>query len=113
MTPGTLIRRARTDAGLTQQALAERAGTSQATLSAYEHARKDPSAATLMRILAASGARLTTIPAPAVATPARDVLRQRGQILETVLELAEALPVRHAPTLTTPPLATLIESADG
>ena len=108
-----MIHRARIDAGLTQQALARRAGTSQATLSAYEHHRKDPSATTLTRILAAAGARLTTIPAPVVVTPSRAVLRDRGLILESVLELAEALPVRHATTLRTPPLATLIVSTDG
>lgn len=113
MSPGTLIRRARTDAGLTQQALAERAGTSQATLSAYEHQRKDPSAATLFRILAATGMRLTTTPAPVVVTPSREVLRERGRILDAVLELAEALPARHGEALTYPPLATLIEPRRG
>lgn len=108
VSPGTLIRRARTDAGLTQQTLAERAGTSQATLSAYERNHKDPSAATLFRILAATGMRLTTAPAPVVVTPSREVLRRRGQTLDTVLELAEALPARHGATLAYPPLATLI-----
>lgn len=112
VSPGTLIHRARTDAGLTQQALAARAGTSQATLSAYERQHKDPSAATLFRILAAAGVRLLPTPGPVVVSPSREVLRERGLILESVLELAEALPARHAPTIRTPPIATLIDQAD-
>ncbi len=103
MKPGTLIQRARADASLSQQALAERAGTSQATLSAYERGRKDPSASTLLRILAAAGVRITTTPGSVVVTPSPDTLRERGRILEQVLELAEGLPVRHAPTLRYPP----------
>lgn len=92
MSPGTLIRQARMDADLSQQELAARAGTSQATLSAYERDRKDPSAATLFRILAATGARVTTVPGPIVVTPSRRLQRERGRILDAVLELAEALP---------------------
>jgi transcriptional regulator with XRE-family HTH domain len=104
VSPATLIHRARIDAGLSQQALAARAGTSQATLSAYERGRKDPSASTLMRILAAAGRRVTTTPASVVVTPSPDTLRERGRILEQVLELAEGLPVHHAPTTRYPPL---------
>lgn len=113
VSPGALIRRARAEADLTQQALAERAGTSQAALSAYEHERKDPTAATLFRILAAAGARLTTTPAPVVVTPSRETLRERGRILEAVIELAEALPARQSRELNMPPLATLIEDPRG
>jgi transcriptional regulator with XRE-family HTH domain len=50
-----LIRMARRQAGLTQQALAERAGTSQAAMSAYESGRRSPSVDTLCRILGAAG----------------------------------------------------------
>lgn len=103
MSPGSLIRQARTDAHLSQQELAARAGTSQATLSAYERGRKDPSASTLMRILAAAGARATATSASVVVTPSRDTLRERGRILGQVLELAESLPARHTPTLRYPP----------
>lgn len=112
MSPGTLIRQARTDAGLSQHELATRAGTSQATLSAYERDRKDPSAATLFRILAATGAQLATVPGPVVVHPSRRLLRERGRILDAVLELAEALPARHAASLPYPPAATLIERHD-
>ncbi len=50
-----LIRMARRQAGLTQQALAKRAGTSQAAMSAYESGRRSPSVDTLCRILNAAG----------------------------------------------------------
>ncbi|MDQ3092603.1 MAG: helix-turn-helix transcriptional regulator, partial [Actinomycetota bacterium] len=53
------LREARRLAGLSQAELARRAGTSQATVSAYESARKQPSVTTLSRLLAAAGARLT------------------------------------------------------
>jgi len=52
------LRDARLKAGLTQTALAARAATSQATLSAYESGRKEPSVETLARLLAATGSRL-------------------------------------------------------
>ena len=46
---------AQRQAGPTQQALADRAGTSQAAVSAYESGRRSPSVDTLCRILAAAG----------------------------------------------------------
>ena len=52
---GNLIRLARNDARLSQRELARRAGTSQATLSAYEAGRKAPSLDTLARIVRAAG----------------------------------------------------------
>jgi transcriptional regulator with XRE-family HTH domain len=52
---GNLIRIARRDTGLSQRELARRAGTSQATLSAYEAGRKAPSLDTLARIIRAAG----------------------------------------------------------
>lgn len=53
-----LIRIARRRAGLTQEALARRAATSQAAISAYESGRRSPSVATLSRILEAAGFEL-------------------------------------------------------
>lgn len=50
-----LIRMARRQAGLTQKSLAERAGTSQAAMSAYESGRRSPSVDTLCRVLGAAG----------------------------------------------------------
>src|SRR5436305_14843479 len=94
------LRRARTGAGLGQTELARRAGTSQATISAYESGRKTPSLATFERLLAATGSRLTVeaVPAPAIRPSTAD-LAQRGRTLIAVLELAEALPSRHEPQL--------------
>ena len=50
---------ARRRAGLTQSQLARRAGTSQATVSAYESGRKVPSIETFARLLAATGSQLS------------------------------------------------------
>ncbi len=57
-----LLSRAREAAGLSKADLAERAGTSRPTLSAYEHGRVSPTLDTAERILAAAGYRLVTTP---------------------------------------------------
>ena len=101
--PSTL-RRARRVAGLSQTALAQRAGTSQATISAYESGRKQPSVDTLGRLLAATGSRLTVdrrLPREPTAAEHARVART----LADVLALAEALPTRHDPELRYPRLA--------
>ena len=54
-TAATLIRDARTAASLTQAELARRAGITQSVVSAYEHGRREPSFATLQRLIAAAG----------------------------------------------------------
>lgn len=74
----------------------------QATLSAYERGRKDPSAATLDRLLRAAGRRLTST--AAVREPTRAELQRVEAQLADVLELAAALPTRHQPDLRYPPL---------
>ena len=100
MDTGFLIREARRAAGLTQAELAERSGTSQATLSAYERDRRVPSASTLARLLAAAGRRLTTRPVSRpVLSPTGAQLAERARILAQVLDLAERLPAGHAKTL--------------
>jgi transcriptional regulator with XRE-family HTH domain len=102
---GSMILRVRSESGLTQAELAARSGTSQATLSAYEHGRKTPSARTLGRILAAAGFQLAAEPAERpVSMPSREQLDQRGETLVQVLELAAELPTRHSPTLRYPRL---------
>jgi transcriptional regulator with XRE-family HTH domain len=62
MKPGELLERVRGSAGLTQEELARRAGTSRPTLSAYEHGRKSPTVATFARLLAEAGWELTAEP---------------------------------------------------
>lgn len=85
------LRAARSRAGLTEQRLARLAGTTAATLSAYESGRKHPTAATLARLLAACGARLEIMPAPPRPTSHAE-LRHAGEQLAAVIALAEQLP---------------------
>jgi transcriptional regulator with XRE-family HTH domain len=88
-TAGELVRTARTRAGLTQRALAVRAGTSQAAVAAIESGRKAPTYPTLERLLAAAGAALV------LADTAEAALQRRGRRFEDALSLAEALPFRR------------------
>jgi transcriptional regulator with XRE-family HTH domain len=62
---GNLIKLARIETRLSQRELARRAGTSQATLSAYERGGKSPSLDTLARIIRAAGLDLRIQLAPA------------------------------------------------
>jgi predicted nucleotidyltransferase/DNA-binding XRE family transcriptional regulator len=55
---GSLLRDARTRAGLTQAELAERAGTTQSVISAYEHDRRQPALSTLADLVSATGLEL-------------------------------------------------------
>lgn len=57
-----LLERVRHQAGLSQEALAARAGTSRPTLSAYERGRKSPTLATVERLLDTAGFELTAVP---------------------------------------------------
>lgn len=102
MHSGTLIRRARARAGLTQRALAERAGTSHATLASYETGAKVPRVDTLDRILHAAGC------VPDVALRSRpDATRAdreaKGRELLAALELAAEFPLRRLPRRLPPP----------
>lgn len=101
----TILRQARRRAGLSQVEMAARAGTSQATISAYERGRKSPSVATLSRLLAATGCRLAVEPRPSPAVePTPTQLVRAGRTLVDVLALAQALPTRHERTLRFPRL---------
>ena len=62
MEPERLLAEARRAAGLSQDELAERGGTSRPTLSSYEHGHRSPTLATAARILAAAGYELAAIP---------------------------------------------------
>jgi transcriptional regulator with XRE-family HTH domain len=105
MGPARELRRARQRSRLTQAGLARRAGTSQATISSYESGRKQPSVATLSRLLAAAGARLTVEHGRApVVVPSPDEHARAARTLSQVLSLAASLPVHHEPRLRYPPL---------
>ena len=54
-----IIEQARLAAGLTQQAMAQQAGTSRTTLSAYERGRKSPNLETVERLINVAGYELT------------------------------------------------------
>ena len=58
MSPGTLIREARRNAGLTQESLAARLGTTQSAVARLEHDAASPRVDTLRRALAACGQEL-------------------------------------------------------
>jgi transcriptional regulator with XRE-family HTH domain len=93
------LRHARTNAGLPLRALAARAGTSHATLSAYEQGRKVPSATTFLRILEACG--------NAVDIALHRRIRERdgvprGEELEAVLRLAAQFPAHASRRLELP-----------
>jgi transcriptional regulator with XRE-family HTH domain len=95
-------------AGLSQRAVAARAGTSQATLSAYENGRKVPSLPVLERLLRVTGARLAVLPATEAAPVAPGIAAEwarHDRHLVQAIELAEALPYRPAPALGYPRLA--------
>src|SRR5207237_9136666 len=98
---GTL-RRARVGAGLSLRVLAGRAGTSHATLAAYEAGRAVPRIDTLDRVLRAAGyATDIEVERRPDATDAER--RAKGEELRQALELAALLPARHARRLRFPP----------
>jgi transcriptional regulator with XRE-family HTH domain len=94
------IRRARLASGLSQRELARRAQTSQATVSAYEAGRKQPSVRTLQRLLRAAGAELVVRDRRRPATDTEET----GRRLAEVMVLAEALPFRRGRDLRFPRL---------
>jgi transcriptional regulator with XRE-family HTH domain len=106
--PAAALVMTRRQAGLTQAQLAELASTSQATISAYECGRKEPSLRTFARLLGLMGARLAVTPTPTpLREPSRSELARSAKSLEMVIELAEALPARSSPTLSFPRLLSL------
>ncbi len=99
MDAALIIRTARSQSRLSLRALADRAATSHATLSAYENGRVDPTTRVLERIIAASGRSLE---ATLLGRPAGLAPMSRGDELAAVLELAEQFPARHSSRLEYP-----------
>ena len=101
MNAARTLRRARITAGLSLRALGERAGTSHATLAAYEAGRAVPRVDTLDRILRAAG-YVTDIelgPRPDATAAERQA---KGDELRQALDLAAMFPARHARRLRFP-----------
>ena len=99
MNAAAALRTARHRAGLSLRELATRAGTSHATLVAYEAGRKVPSVETFDRILRAAGYAPTVELTPNVGGADR---RERGRELHEVLDLAAKFPARHSAKLAFP-----------
>ncbi|WP_419841330.1 helix-turn-helix domain-containing protein [Candidatus Poriferisodalis sp.] len=96
MEAAELIRLARQRQGLSQAALAERVGTSQSVISAYERGRRNPTVDTLRRLIAATGERLEIRLArkqPEIAPPAN--IEEHGERLVELLGLADAIGSRR------------------
>lgn len=92
MDAAVLLRRARVDAGLSQAALAARAGTSQPAVSRYESGASSPSVETLDRLLSAMGARLelAVVPAPRALDARGQRMRRLRDCRERVLRAARS-----------------------
>lgn len=92
MDAAAAIRHAREQAGLSKRELARRAHTSPAAIVLYEAGTREPSYATLRRIVMAAGfdTRLSVVPGR------RPEPVTLGRRLVEVLELAEHLPSRRA-----------------
>ncbi len=103
MEPAQLLRMARQRHDLSQAALAERAGTSQPVISAYEHGRRDPTTRTLRRLIAATGERLElrlAIEPPEIPPPVSP--EEHAARLVDVLLLADAIGHRQRAPLAFP-----------
>jgi transcriptional regulator with XRE-family HTH domain len=72
----TALIRARADAGLTQEELAERMGTKQEAIARWEGGKVMPSTRTLARLAKATGTRLQISFAPAALMAATSPLRR-------------------------------------
>ena len=96
MEPADLIRALRRRRGLTQAVLAQRAGTSQPVVSAYERGHRDPTYSTLRKLVEAGGERLHLSAGPPRSDlrPAADA-REHATRLVDVLSLADAIPARR------------------
>lgn len=86
-----LLSQARFAAGLSQDELARKAGTSRPTVSAYEHGRKSPTLETLTRLLSETGFVLTLAPKVEVV----EHTNRRGRVVVTLRGLPR-LPLAQA-----------------
>ncbi len=101
MDAASIIREVRERAGLSQRALAERAGTSGPTVSFYESGDRIPRVDTLQRIVDAAGASITVT---VELDSSHLSLEESGEALRVVLGLADHLPRESSPQLRYPVL---------
>jgi transcriptional regulator with XRE-family HTH domain len=108
MEPASLIRTVRLRQGLSQAEIAQRAGTSQPVVSAYEHGRRDPSFQTLRKLVEAAGERVRLDATPSTSDlPPPGNLAEHGRRLLDVLSLSDAIPTRRRdPVLRAPRLVS-------
>jgi len=99
MTAGEIVALARRRSGLSLRELAARAGTSHATIAAYEQGRKVPRVDTLERICRAAGQAVDWDLDPRPADGERDA--RRRDLLD-VLALADTFPFARQGTLEAP-----------
>lgn len=95
-----LLLEARRAAGLSQAAVARKAGIPRSVLNAYEKGRRQPGADALASILAAAGFDLRLV--------RRIDPHRNARILAEVLDLAERLPWRPQRKLRYPPFRSRI-----
>lgn len=94
-TAAELLRQAREAAGLSQAALARKAGIPRSVLNAYERGHRQPGADAFLTLLTAAGCELRLVQA---------IDRERNaRVLAEVLDLAERLPWRPRQRLSFPP----------
>jgi transcriptional regulator with XRE-family HTH domain len=91
VSPGSLLRAARLDAGLTQAQLAERLGLTQPAVAKLERPDANPTVATLDRALRATGRRLVVEPA----TPEVDETQIAERLRLTPAERLAAFEASH------------------
>lgn len=99
MDVATFLRSCRSEAGLTQRQLAERAGTSAAAVCHYERGTRIPRVDTLVRLVAATGATLTWTARRFPADPATiEAMEDNGEALAAVLDpgVTERIVALHA-----------------
>ena len=92
MDASVVLSEARRRSGLTIRQLARRARTSHSAIAAYESGTKQPTAATLVRLVCACGFELETKLRP---TGPFEDRQQRGRKLVEVLDLAGQFPSRR------------------
>ncbi|MGI8661571.1 MAG: helix-turn-helix domain-containing protein [Thermoleophilaceae bacterium] len=95
---GPLIRRTRLGAGLTQQQLARRMGTTQTAIARLERPDANPRLSTLRRAIEASGARLALDAKPVPATHDLDLDQLREHLRRSPAERAVAHDRAYAET---------------